>query len=215
MKDYQPAEIRNFAIAGHASCGKTMLSEAMLACAGVINRMGSIAAGSTVSDYHESGQNRQISVATTLMHLEWLGKKFNILDCPGYADFISEALGALRVSDLAVVVVHANHGSGVGTDAVWKCATENAIPKVIVLNAFDREETDFDKSLAQLREHFGERVFPLVVPVNAGPGFNQVLDVLRSEVITYATDKSGKFTEAPATGALAERAKQLHSQLIE
>jgi elongation factor G len=215
MKDYQPGDIRNFAIVGHASCGKTMLSEAMLACGGVINRMGTIAAGSTVSDYHESEQHRQISVSTTLMHLDWQGKKFNILDCPGYVDFISEAMGALRVSDLAVVVVHANHGSGVGTDTVWKCAISNGIPKVIVVNAFDKEETDFDKSLAQLREHFGERVFPLVVPVNAGPGFNQVLDVLRSEVITYAADKSGKFTEAPATGELAERAKQLHGQLIE
>jgi elongation factor G len=215
MKDYQPGDIRNFAIAGHASCGKTMLSEAMLACAGVINRMGTIAAGSTVSDYHESEQHRQISVSTTLMHLEWQGKKFNILDCPGYVDFISEAMGALRVSDLAVVTVHANHGVGIGTDTIWKCATANGIPKVIVVNAFDKEETNFDKTLAQLREHFGERVFPLTVPVNAGPGFNQVLDVPRSEVITYATDKSGKFTEAPATGALAERAKTLHNQLIE
>jgi elongation factor G len=192
-----------------------MLSEAMLACAGVINRMGGIAAGSTVSDYHESEQNRQISVSTTLMHLEWQSKKFNVLDCPGYADFISEALGALRVSDLALVVVHANHGVGVGTDAVWKCATENGIPKFIVLNAFDKEETDFDKSLANIREHFGDRVFPLTLPVNAGPGFNQVLDVLRNEVTTYAGDKSGKYTEAPATGALAERVKQLHNQLIE
>ena len=192
-----------------------MLSEAMLASAGVINRMGSITAGTTVSDYHESEQHRQISVSTTLMHLEWQNKKFNILDCPGYVDFISEAMGALRVSDLAVVTVHANHGLGIGTDTVWKCAITNGIPKVIVVNAFDKEETDFDKTLTQLREHFGERVFPLVVPVNAGPGFNQVLDVMRSEVITYATDKSGKYTEAPATGALADRAKQLHSQLIE
>ena len=115
-----------------------MLSEAMLACGGVINRMGTIAAGSTVSDYHESEQHRQISVSTTLMHLDWQGKKFNILDCPGYVDFISEAMGALRVSDLAVVVVHANHGSGVGTDTVWKCAISNGIPKVIVVNALDK-----------------------------------------------------------------------------
>jgi len=215
MKDYQPGDIRNFAIVGHASCGKTLLSEAMLACAGVINRMGGIAAGSTVSDYRESEQNRQISVSATLMHTEWQGKKLNILDCPGYADFVSEALGALRVSDLAVIVVHANHGVGVGTDAVWKCATGNGIPKVMVVNAFDKEETDFDKTLAQIREHFGERVFPLALPVNPGPGFNQVLDVLRSQVATYAGDKSGKFTEAPATGALADRAKQLHNQLIE
>ena len=192
-----------------------MLSEAMLATAGVINRMGSISAGSTVSDYHESEQQRQISVATTLMHLDWQGKKFNVLDSPGYADFISEALGALRVSDFAMVVVHANHGVGVGTDAVWKTATDLGIPKIIVVNAFDKEETDFEKSLANLRGHYGERLLPLTIPVNAGPGFNQVLDVLRGQVLTFAADKSGKVTEAPASGTWAERAKQLHGQLIE
>jgi len=215
MKEYKPADIRNFAIVGHASSGKTMLSEAMLECAGVINRMGSIAAGSTVSDYHDNERQRQISVSASLMHLEWLGKKFNILDCPGYADFISEGLGALRVGDFALIAVHANHGVGVGTDAVWKYATEDGIPKMIVLNAFDKEETDFDKTLAQIREHFGERVFPMTLPINPGPGFNQVLDVPRSEIITYATDKSGKFTEAKATGEWAERVEQLHKQLIE
>ena len=113
-----------------------MLSEAMLACAGVINRMGSIAAGNTVSDYHESEKQRQTSVSASLMHLEWLNKKFNLIDCPGYADFISEGLGALRVGDFALVVVHANHGPGVGTSAVWKYATEQGIPKMIVVNAF-------------------------------------------------------------------------------
>jgi elongation factor G len=215
MKEYKPADIRNFAIVGHASSGKTMLSEAMLACAGVINRMGSIAAGSTVSDYHDNEQARQISVSASLLHLEWLGKKFNILDCPGYADFISEGLGALRVGDFALIVVHANHGVGVGTDAVWKYATEDGIPKMIVVNAFDKEETDFDKTLAQIREHFGERVFPLTIPVNPGAGFNQLLDVPRSEIITYANDKSGKFTEAKASGEWAERVEQLHKQLIE
>jgi elongation factor G len=215
MKEYQPAEIRNFALVGHASSGKTMLSEGMLVTAGVINRMGSIAAGSTVSDYHDSEQQRQISVSTTLMHLEWLGKKFNLLDAPGYADFISEGLGALRVSDFALIVVHANHGVGVGTDAMWRYATQLGIPKMLVINAFDKEETDFEKTLAQLKEHFGDRIFPLMVPVNPGPGFNQVLDVPRSEVITYVGDKSGKFTEAPASGALAEQVKQLHAQLIE
>ncbi|PWU16702.1 MAG: elongation factor G [Verrucomicrobia bacterium] len=215
MKEYQPGDIRNLAIVGHASCGKTMLSEAMLATAGVINRMGTVSGGSTVSDYHDSEHERQISVTASLMHLEWLGKKFNVLDCPGYADFISESLGALKVSDLAVIVVHANHGVGVGTDTVWKTATEDGIPKVLVVNAFDKEETDFEKVLAQIREHFGERVFPMAIPINPGPGFNQVLDVTRSEVVTYAGDKSGKFTEAPATGELEERVKQLHGQLIE
>src|SRR5262245_59433892 len=215
MKEYQASEIRNFAIVGHASSGKTMLSEAMLACAGVINRMGSIAAGTTVSDYHDSERQRQISVSASLMHLEWLGKKFNLIDCPGYADFISEGLGALRVGDFALVVISAAHGVGVGTDAAWKYATQYGIPKFIVINAFDKEETNFEKVLDQVREHFGARAFPLSVPVNPGPGFNQLLDVIRSEVITYATDKSGKFTEAPATGELAEQIKKLHQEFIE
>ena len=215
MKEYQPADIRNFAIVGHASSGKTMLSESMLACAGVINRMGNIQAGTTVSDYHESEKQRQISVSATLMHLEWLGKKFNILDCPGYADFISEGLGALRVGDFALIVVNAAHGVSIGTDAAWKYATEDDIPKMIVINAFDKEGAEFESVMEQLREHFGARIFPVSLPINPGPGFNQLLDTIRSEVITYARDKSGKFTETPASGELAERVTALHKELIE
>src|ERR1051326_790447 len=135
MKEYQAADIRNFALVGHASSGKTMLSEAMLATAGVINRMGSISAGTTVSDYHDSEQQRQISVSATLMHLDWLGKKFNLIDCPGYADFISEGLRALRVGDFALIVVHANHGVGVGTDAAWRYSTEDGDWKSTRLNS--------------------------------------------------------------------------------
>ncbi len=215
MKDYAPKDIRNFAIVGHASSGKTMLTEAMLACAGVINRMGSIAAGTTVSDYHDSEKNRRISTHASLLHAEWLGRKLNIIDCPGYSDFIAEGLGALRVGDFALVTVHAGHGVGVGTDAVWKYATQFGLPKFIVINALDKENTNFDGVLEQLREHYGPRVFPLNLPLNPGPGFNQVLDVIRSEVITYAGDRSGKFTEAPVDGERAEQVKALHQQLIE
>src|SRR6266496_1893395 len=215
MQTYQPGDIRNFAIVGHASAGKTMLSEAMLLCSGVIGRMGSISAGSTVSDYHEDEQARGISIHASLMHTEWLGKKFNIIDTPGYLDFISEGLGALRVGDFALVVIHATHGMGVGTDKVWKYATQYGIPKIIVVNAMDKENADFDKILAQAKERFGSHVFPMNLPVNPGPGFNQVLDVLRSELVTYARDASGKFQEVPATGPWEERGKQLHKELIE
>jgi elongation factor G len=215
MKEYLPADIRNFAIVGHASSGKTMLGEAMLACAGVINRMGNIVAGTTVSDYHESEKQRQISVSATLMHLEWLGKKFNILDCPGYTDFISEGLGALRVGDFALIVVNASHGVSIGTDSAWKYATEDDIPKMIVINAFDKEGTDFESVMTQLREHFGARVFPISLPINPGAGFNQLLDSIRNEVITYAGDKSGKYSEAPASGEMAEQVTVLHKELIE
>ena len=215
MKTYQPTDLRNFAIVGHASSGKTMLAEAMLMCGGVINRMGRIADGSTVSDYHVSEKNRKISVSASLLHTEWMGKKFNIIDTPGYLDFISEGLGALRVGDFALVVIHAQHGLGVGTDRVWNYATGYGLPKMIVVNALDKENVDFDAVLKAAQEHFGRHVFPLSVPVNAGPGFNKVLDVLRNEIVTYATDGSGKYTEEPATGEWEAKVKELHGQLIE
>lgn len=215
MKNYSPADIRNFAIVGHASGGKTMLAEAMLRCAGVINRLGKIAEGTTVSDYHVSEKQRQISVSATLLHLEWAAKKFNIIDTPGYLDFISEGLGALRVGDFALVVIDAHHGLGVGTDRVWDYAHNYGIPKMIVVNGCDKESAHFDDVLKTCREHFGRHVFPLAVPVNAGPGFNKVLDVLRSEVVTYAADGSGKYTEEPAAGEWLEKVKELHRELIE
>ena len=115
----------------------------MLACSGAIGRMGRIADGTTVSDYHASEKQRQISTQTSLLHTEWMGKKFNILDTPGYLDFVGEALSALRVADFALVVMHAQHGIGVGTERVWKYATELGIPKIIVVNAVDKLNVAF------------------------------------------------------------------------
>src|SRR6059036_1275726 len=191
-------DLRNFAIVGHASSGKTTLSEAMLACAGVIGRMGNIAQGTTVSDYHVSEKQHQISTQTSLLHCTWMGKKLNILDTPGYLDSISEALAAVRVADFALVVVHAQHGIAVGTERVWNCATDCGIPKIIVVNAMDKPNSNFDDVLADARAHYGNRVFPMNVPVNPGPGFNQVLDVLRSDIVTYETTGRGRFSEEPA-----------------
>jgi elongation factor G len=216
MQKYSPQDIRNFAIVGHASCGKTMLSEAMLACAGVTNRMGHIADGSTVSDYHPDEKQRLISVQTSLLRAEWMGKKLNILDTPGYLDFISEALSALRVADFALVVVHAQHGIGVGTERVWQSATESGIPKILAVNAVDKMNSHFDEVLEAARSHYGAGIFPMNLPINSGPGFNQVLDVLRNEIVTYdLTAARGKFTEAPATGEWEARVKKLHTELIE
>jgi elongation factor G len=216
MTKYSPADIRNFAIVGHASCGKTMLSEAMLACSGVIGRMGRIAEASTVSDYHPSEKQRHISVQTSLLHTEWMGKKFNMIDTPGYQDFISEALSGLRVADFALVVVHVQHGISVGTDRVWNYATDFGIPKILVINALDKPNSSFEQALASAREHFGAGVFPMNIPINPGPGFNQVLDVLRNEIVTYdAAGGRGRFTEIPATGSWQEQVAKLHRELIE
>ena len=215
MDTQTPANIRNFAIVGHASCGKTMLSEAMLVCSGAISRMGSVVEGTTVSDYHDEEKQRQISVQATLVHTGWMGKKFNILDTPGYLDFMSEALAALRVCDFALVVVHAQHGVGVGTDRVWRYATEYGIPKILVVNALDKPNTRFDEILEDIRKSYGAGVFPLNIPINPGPGFNQVLDVMRNEIVTYQPGGTGKYSEVPATGEWKAKVEQLHQELIE
>ncbi|ACB73426.1 elongation factor G [Opitutus terrae] len=215
MKDYAASDLRSFAVVGHASSGKTMLCEAMLACSGRIGRMGSIAAGTTVSDYHPSEKQHQISVHASLLNTEWQNRKFNLIDCPGYADFISEALSALRVGDFALLVINAAHGIGVGTDAMWANATLHGLPRMIVINGLDKPNVNFDQVLADCRAHFGKNVFPLSIPLDAGPGFSRVLDVPRSEVTTYKPGTNGAYTEIATDGELAERVHQLHKELIE
>ncbi len=215
MKTFRSAEIRNFALVGHATAGKTTLAEAMLFCGGAIHRLGSVAQGSTVSDYHVGEQQRHISVHGTLLNCEWRGCQLNFVDTPGYLDFSSEGIHALRVADFAVVVIHAGHGIGVGTELMWDYAGQFGIPRIIVVNGLDKERYDFDALVEEIRARFGQEIFPMQVPVDAGPGFHQVLDVLRSEVVSYAADRSGKFTELPATGQWAERVKTMHQELIE
>ena len=215
MKNYAAKDIRNFAVVGHGGSGKTTLSEAMLSRSGKINRIGSIESGTTVSDYHHDEHQRQISIHSSPLHLEWDDIKFNLIDTPGYLDFIGEAISSLAVVDSAVIVVHAVNGIEVGTEQVWNYASNYKLPKIIVINGLDREHTQFDKILQQAKSNFGSNVFPLQLPVNAGPGFNQVVDVLRSELITYSTDGSGKYSEEKLPEEWQERIKALHEELIE
>ncbi len=215
MNGQRPGDIRNFALVGHASCGKTMLAEAMLMCSDTIRRMGAIAAGSTVSDYHVGEQQRHISIHGTPLNCEWQGRRFNFIDTPGYLDFSSEAINALNVADFALVVINATHGIGVGTELMWDYASTYGIPKIIVVNGLDKEKVDFASVLADIRARFGAAIFPMQVPMDSGPGFHQVLDVLRSEVVSYATDRSGKYTEVPATGVWKEQVDNLHKELVE
>ena len=215
MKNYAAKDIRNFAVVGHGGSGKTTLSEAMLSRSGKINRIGSIESGTTTSDYHHDEHQRQISIHSSPLHLEWDDIKFNLIDTPGYLDFIGEAISSLAVVDAAVVVVHAVNGIEVGTEQIWNYASNYRLPKIIVVNGLDKEHTQFDKILQQAKSNFGSNVFPLQLPVNAGPGFNQVVDVLRSELITYSTDGSGKYSEEKLPEEWQEKIKELHEELIE
>ena len=215
MKQFSSSDIRNFAIVGHGASGKTCLAEAMLKLGGEINRIGRIEDGSTTSDYHPGEKARQISIHSTPLHMEWMDKKFNMIDTPGYSDFIGEALGSLGVVDLAVITIHAVNGVEVCTETMWNHSTNLGIPKMLVVNGLDREHVKFDAILSQARERFGNNVFPMQLPVNEGPGYNQNIDVLRTELISYQTDGSGKMTESELPDELKEKVKELHEELIE
>ncbi len=215
MKDYRAPEIRNFAVTGHAGTGKTLLCEAMLVCVGKLSRPGSIEQGNTASDFHPDEKEHQQSIHATVLTEEWLGRELNLIDCPGTPDFISEPLSALRVADSAMIVISGVNGVETGADEIWAAAADYRIPRFLVINQLDRERTRFDEILEEARDHYGARVFPMTLPVDAGPGFSSVLDVMRSEVITFAGDGSGSYVEKPAEGELKEQVTRLHRQLID
>ncbi len=215
MKQYSSSDIRNFAIVGHGASGKTSLSEAMLKIGGEINRLGTIEDGTTTSDYHPGEKTRQISIHSTPLHMEWMDKKFNMIDTPGYSDFIGEAIGALSVVDMAVITIHAVNGVEVCTETMWNHATKLGIPKMLVVNGLDREHTKFETILEQARKRFGNNVFPMQLPVNEGPGYNQNVDVLRTELISYQGDGSGKMSESDLPDDMKGKVKDLHEELIE
>jgi elongation factor G len=215
MKDYKPDKIRNFAVVGQGSAGKTMLCEAMLATAGRITRMGSISEGTTTSDYHEDEHEHQNSMHASLLREEWKDTELNIIDTPGTPDFIGDALSALQVADFALVVVHASEGVGFNTERMWEAATKIGIPKILVINGIDRDSSNVEKTLAQVREIFGANILPMSLPLDEGPGCTHLLDAMRSEIVNYKADRTGTFEEAPAEGIDNERVNELHKQLVE
>ena len=160
MKQFSSSDIRNFAIVGHGASGKTCLAEAMLKLGGEVNRIGKIEDGSTISDYHPGEKARQISIHSTPLHMEWMDKKFNMIDTPGYSDFIGEAIGSLAVVDMAIITVHAVNGVEVCTETMWHHASKLGIPKMLVINGLDREHTNFENILEQARKRFDTVLVP-------------------------------------------------------
>ena len=216
MKDYSTNNIINLALTGHATTGKTILAEAMICNAGMVHKMGSISSGTTVSDYREYEIQNQHSISLTLMNLEWQEKKFNILDAPGYLDFHGEVKSAMRVADLAGIVVSATEGIDIGTELCCEYADKDyCIPKLFIINMIDKDQADFDSVLETLKERYGRTVFPFTLPVNPGPGFNQVADVLRKKTFTFKIDKSGDYSEVAAAGDWGGKLNDLHNELIE
>ena len=191
-----------------------MTAESMLMRSGMINRQGSIEEGTTVSDHNSDEVDRQISIHTSLLHAELFDTKFNILDTPGYSDFIGEVKGAMAVTDTGVVVVHAVSGIEVGTEVAWGFADDYGKPRVIFMNMMDKEHADFDGVLGQLQSRFGRQVFPTQLPVNPGPDFDAVVDLIKMKQLTY-DPSSNECVESEIPDSHRERAEDLHQELIE
>lgn len=205
-------QIRNIAVCGHSGAGKTMLSEAMLFNMGITNRMGRIEDGTTVSDYDKGEIERQISLKVSLLNGEWQSHHLNILDTPGYTDFIAEAKAALRVADASITVVDGVAGIEIGTERVWNFAAEYKLPRLLLINKMDRADVDPEQVLEMARERFGRQVVPLQFPVAPGEGFHQLVDLVEMKLLTY---KDGKAEVGEIPSDVQDEAQAAYEQLVE
>ena len=208
MKEYAPAQLRNVGLFSHGGAGKTTLSEALLFRAGAITRMGSIDDGNTTTDFDPDEVRRQMSVSLAVAPLEWQGHKINLLDTPGYADFYGAVAEAVRVVDGAVILVDGVAGPQVGTDAVWKRTSH--LPRLIVVNKMDRENSDYRSVLDSLRERYGKGVVPLTFPIGRADSLSGVVDVLEGKA--YLAGKQGAEAPPPAEQGSID---QLREMLVE
>lgn len=211
MKNYQTGQIRNLGVVAHGGSGKTSLVEAMLYSTGVLSRLGRVEDGTTTADYHPEETTRQITVHTSLVPCEWNGCKINLLDTPGFSDFIGEVKSALRVVDSALFVVSAVDGVEVQHEVIWEIADGYNLPRVVFINKMDRENANFEKVLDDLKEKFGVNFVPVQVPIGSFNTFTGVVDVINRKAFTG----SGKGTEADVPGALSDAIDGFRDQLIE
>ncbi len=212
MQAYDANHIRNVVLVGHQGSGKTMLAEAMLHASGALPRMGSIHEGSTVSDYHPSEKERQMSIFTSLLHAEWKGHKINILDTPGYPDFVGEVVAAMKVADTAIYVMDAREGVQVGTELAWTFGEMTDKPSMFVVNHLDEAESDFRLLVEQIKERFGRGA--TIVQIPGGAGTRSIIDVLRMQQLTYP-EGSTEPEISEIDDAFREEADELHQTLVE
>ena len=215
MKVYDAAAIRNVAIVGHGGCGKTQLVSALLFGAGAVNRLGRVDDGSTITDFDDEEIARRHTLSSSLAHLEWRQSKINIIDTPGFANFLSDARSALRVVEGAVVVVDAVAGVEVQTEKLWGEASTLNLPRIVVVNRLDRDRASLVRTLESLQNHCAREIIPIQLPIGEERAFTGVVDLVRMTAVTFATDGSGKATEGAIPDALAARAQQAREQLIE
>lgn len=212
MKVYNSNKIRNLALIGHSGSGKTTLAEAMLYVTGSTQRQGRIEDGNTVSDFNEEEISRNVSIGTALIPVKWKDMKYNFLDTPGYFDFAGEMYGALRASESAIIVVDASSGVEVGTEKAVKYTEEQDIPKFIFINKMDKENVNFEKVLGDIKEEFGDKAVPFVLPIGEGENFRGVVSTIKEVAYEY-NGRDAKEVEIPEE--LKDEMNMYNKQLME
>lgn len=215
MRVYDASAVRNVAMVGHSGAGKTQLASVVLFDAGMVTRLGQVDDGTTVTDYDEEEIVRKHTLGSSLAFAEWNKHKINIIDTPGVANLLSDSRAALRVVDLAIVVVDAVSGAEVSTEKMWTAADELELPRLVVLNRLDRERSSLDRSLESLQGVFGRMVIPIQLPIGEEKSFQGVVDLVGMKAVTFAGDGSGKATEADIPAGLKDKVQAAREALIE
>ena len=213
MQTYPTDKIRNVLLVGHQGAGKTSLVEALLFTSGATNRLGRIEDGNTICDFEPEEIRRALSVSLSLAPIEWKDHKINLLDAPGYADFILEVEAALKVADLVLLVVSAVEGVEVQHQIVWDLAARDSIPRMVFLNKMDRERASFSRTLEDLGDKLGSGFAPVDMPIGEEHDFSGIVDILNEKAYRY--DESGKASEEELSGELAKEEQRLHTQIVE
>jgi elongation factor G len=215
VTNFASEQIRNIALVGHSDTGKTTLVDAFLMTAGDISRIGSVEAGNTVSDFTDEEKTRQISINTSLVFVEHGDIKINLLDTPGFADFMAEVRGAMRVVEGALLLLKGDIGLEVGTEQVWKLAEQQQVPRLFLVNKLDKEHTDFEGVVEKAIARFGTGVAPLQLPVNPGPDFSTIVDLLKNRALVFEKGGKGTYTETGIPAEVAEQAAAMRQTLVE
>ncbi|MBI5167364.1 MAG: elongation factor G [candidate division NC10 bacterium] len=215
MKRYEVSRIRNVALLAHGGAGKTSLAEALLFNAGAISRLGRVEEGNTTTDYDEDEIKRKVTITSALAFCEWRGYKINLVDTPGFANFLADAKICLRVMDSAAVLVSAVSGVKVHTERVWGFADEYNLPRLIFINKLDRERADFYRVLDDVRKNLTGHALPIQLPIGAEASFQGVVDLVGMKAFQHQNDASGRFIEAEIPADLRARADEYRAQLVE
>ncbi len=212
MKNYSTEKLRNISIIGHGGSGKTTLTESMLFYSGATQRIGRVEDGTTTTDYDADEIKKQITINATIAPVEWKDSRINFIDTPGYFDFVGEVISSLRVVEAVLVTLCSVSGVEVGTEKVWKLASELNLPRIFFMNKIDRENANFEKTLAEAQQQFGANVIPLQLPIGSEEDFKGIVDILQMKAFMYS---GNKFDSVEIPDNLKSKAEQYREQLIE